>query len=90
MPIVWITIFATEPKEAQTTIAPLRKLPGLAEDPRVELTEAAADEALGDFKREYTAAAQAAASANDIGARLLMANAAKRGVAPRCRGRRTL
>ncbi len=68
-------IEAGRAKEAKATIARLRKIPGIANDPRIELTEAAADEALGDFKREYTAAVQAAASANAVGARLLMANA---------------
>ncbi len=68
-------IEAGKGKDAFTTIATLRKIPGPAEDPRIDLTGAAAAEALGDFKREFALAAQAAAEAETAGARLLRANA---------------
>jgi Tfp pilus assembly protein PilF/TolB-like protein len=62
--------------EARATLAALRKLPApAAEDPRIELTEALASEALSDFKAEREQAARAAARASARGASLLVARA---------------
>ena len=62
-------------KDALATITAMRKLLGPTEDPRIDLAEAATAEALGDFRREYAAAKQAAEAASSSGAKLLMANA---------------
>ena len=61
-------------KEALVTIQELRKLTG-ADDLRVDLAEAAAAEALGDFTREQSVASQAAAKAEARRSRLLAAAA---------------
>jgi len=61
---------------ALATLAKLRSLPPPAsEDPRVDLTEAAVAQSLGDFKREQAAASRAATKGNAQGARLLVARA---------------
>lgn len=58
------------------TVAALRALPAPArEDPRIDLAEASAAEALADFPRQRQSAAQAAARAGERGARLLTAQA---------------
>lgn len=58
------------------TVAALRALPAPAsEDPRIDLAEAAAAEALADYPRQRQSAAQAAARAGERGARLLTAQA---------------
>src|SRR5262249_53548308 len=44
-------------------------------DPRIDLAEAAAAEATGDFVREHAAATRASTAAQRIGARLLVAHA---------------
>lgn len=63
-------------KDALITIEALRKLPTPArDDPRLDLTEARAAEALGDFTRQESAAATAAAKAAAQGARLFVARA---------------
>jgi tetratricopeptide (TPR) repeat protein/TolB-like protein len=62
--------------EALATLAALRKLPAPAsEDPRIDLTEAAVAQSLGDFKRAREAASRAAAEGGAHGARLLVARA---------------
>lgn len=63
-------------QEALATVAALRSLPAPArEDPRIDLSEAAAAEALANFPRQRQSAAQAAARASERGARLLTAQA---------------
>jgi len=63
-------------QEALATVAALRALPAPArEDPRIDLSEAAAAEALANFPRQRQSAAQAAARASERGARLLTAQA---------------
>jgi tetratricopeptide (TPR) repeat protein/TolB-like protein/tRNA A-37 threonylcarbamoyl transferase component Bud32 len=63
-------------KEALTTVETLRRLPQPArDDPRIDLAEASAAYALGDFQREKTAAARARQSADARGARLVVARA---------------
>ena len=67
---------AARPKDALSTAATLRSLPPpLRDDPRIDLAEADAAEALGDFKREKAAALRAAEKAELRGARLMLANA---------------
>ncbi|HXU30310.1 MAG TPA: protein kinase, partial [Thermoanaerobaculia bacterium] len=67
---------AGQAQEALATVAALRALPAPArEDPRIDLAEAAAAEALADFPRQRQSAAQAAARAGERGARLLTAQA---------------
>jgi tetratricopeptide (TPR) repeat protein/TolB-like protein len=62
--------------EAFTTVSEMRRLSSpLAEDPRIDLTEATVAEAKGDFPREHKAAESAASKANDRGASALFANA---------------
>ena len=63
-------------QDALATLDKLRKLPRRgAEDPRIDLTEAAVAQSLGDFKLEQRAARQAATKGNAQGARLLVARA---------------
>ncbi len=65
-----------EPQAALGTVSALRALPAPArEDPRIDLAEAAAAEALADFPRQRRSAAQAATRASERGARLLTAEA---------------
>ena len=67
---------AARPKDALSTVAALRSLsPPLRDDVRIDLAEAGADEALGDFKGEQAAAARAAEQAKLRGARLMLASA---------------
>jgi len=69
-------ISAGQGQDARATLAALRKLPAPAsEDPRIELTEALASEALGDFKAEREQASRAAVKAQVLGASLLLARA---------------
>jgi tetratricopeptide (TPR) repeat protein len=69
-------IAAGQAGDARATLATLRKLAAPAsEDPRIELTEALASEALGDFKSERDQATRAAAKASANGASLLVARA---------------
>jgi tetratricopeptide (TPR) repeat protein/DNA-binding winged helix-turn-helix (wHTH) protein len=64
------------PKDAVSTLAVLRKLPGgLGQDPRIDLAEAKAAEFMGDFKREQQLAATAAEKGRLRDARLLVAQA---------------
>ncbi|MBZ5558503.1 MAG: tetratricopeptide repeat protein [Acidobacteriia bacterium] len=63
-------------REALGTLDALRKLPAPAnDDPRIDLAEANTAAALSDFKRERTAAANAAAKGTKTGARLIVGNA---------------
>ncbi len=67
---------AGQAQAALATVASLRALPAPAkEDPRIDLSEAAAAEALADFQRQRQSAAQAASRATERGARLLTAQA---------------
>ncbi|MEP7011473.1 MAG: tetratricopeptide repeat protein [Acidobacteriota bacterium] len=67
---------AGQAQGALATVAALRALPAPArEDPRIDLSEATAAEALADFPRQRQSAAQAAARASERGARLLTAQA---------------
>jgi tetratricopeptide (TPR) repeat protein len=60
--------------EALNTLDALRKLtPPMADDPRIDEAEADASTALGDFKRQETAAAKAAEKGRALGAKLLVA-----------------
>jgi tetratricopeptide (TPR) repeat protein len=63
-------------KEALATLARLRGLPRSgSQDPRIDLTEAAVAQALGDFKLQQAMASSAAAKGRARGARLLLARA---------------
>jgi eukaryotic-like serine/threonine-protein kinase len=63
-------------KDALVTIEELRRLPlPVSSDPRIDLAEAQAAEALGDLKRERVVAVQAAAKAKALGAQILVARA---------------
>jgi tetratricopeptide (TPR) repeat protein len=69
-------IAAGQGEDARATLAALRKLPApSSEDPRIDLTEALAAEALSDFKAERDLAQRAAAKARARGASLLVARA---------------
>jgi serine/threonine protein kinase/tetratricopeptide (TPR) repeat protein len=62
--------------DALTMIAALRKLPPPnGDDPRIDLAEADAAGAISDFRREQSAASQAARKGESHGARLLVAQA---------------
>lgn len=63
-------------KDALITVEALRKLPSSATaDPRIDLAEGTAAAAIGDFKREQVASANAATKADAVGAKLLLARA---------------
>lgn len=67
---------ASQGKDALETIAQLRKLPPpTGEDPRIDLAEANAAIALGDFRRARETAELAATKGEAVGARLLIAHA---------------
>ena len=67
---------ARKAKDALATIESLRTAPPPArDDPRIDLAEARAADALGDFKREQLAAARAATKAEALSAGLLIARA---------------
>jgi TolB-like protein len=69
-------IAAGQAAEARATAAALRRLaPPASDDPRIDLAEALASEALGDFKAELAQAARAAAKAQASGSSLLRARA---------------
>jgi len=69
-------ISARKTKDALATIQDLRTAPSPArDDPRIDLAEASAADALADFKREQLAAERAAAKAQAVGAGLLTARA---------------
>ena len=71
-----VLVSAGQAKEALTTIENLRQLPPPAgDDARVDLAEALAAAALGDFKRDLDAAQRAAAKGEARGARLVVAQA---------------
>lgn len=66
-------------KDALQTIARMRKLPEPErEDPRIDLLEANVGDALGDFKLTEKMGAAAAAKAQRLGSRLLLAQAKER------------
>jgi len=63
-------------QDALATLAKLRRLPPPApEDPRIDLTEAAVAQSLGDFRLQQAAASRAVAKGVAQGARLLVARA---------------
>jgi eukaryotic-like serine/threonine-protein kinase len=63
-----------EPKDALATVASLRKLsPPAGDDPRVDIAEADAADTVGNNQRAASAAARAAATAQERGATLLEA-----------------
>ena len=65
---------AGDAKAALLTLAGLRKLPGsLGEDPRIDLEEAKADEALSDYPAALSASQRAVAKARQAGTRLVLA-----------------
>jgi tetratricopeptide (TPR) repeat protein len=69
-------ISARKAKDALATIQSLRTAPPPArDDPRIDLAEARAADALADFKREQQAAERAATKAEALGAGLLTARA---------------
>ena len=69
-------IAAGQGQDARATLLAVRKLPPPAsDDPRIDLTEALASEALSDFKSERDQAARAADKASTRGAALLVARA---------------
>jgi tetratricopeptide (TPR) repeat protein/tRNA A-37 threonylcarbamoyl transferase component Bud32 len=69
-------ISASKAKDALATIQGLRTAPPPArDDPRIDLAEARAADALADFKREQLAAERAATKAGALGAGLLTARA---------------
>jgi DNA-binding winged helix-turn-helix (wHTH) protein/tetratricopeptide (TPR) repeat protein/TolB-like protein len=65
-----------KPHDALATVESLRKLaPPASEDPRIDLEEAAAWDALGDFKHEEQSLTRAVEGAKTRGARLILARA---------------
>jgi len=69
-------ISAGKGQEALATIQRLRALPSrLADDPRIDMAEATAADAVSDYKREQSATARAIDKAGRQGARLLAAQA---------------
>ena len=69
-------IAAGQGQDARATLAAVRKLGApAADDPRIDLTEALASEALSDFKSEREQAARSADKAGARGASLLVARA---------------
>ena len=63
-------------QDALATLAKLRRLPPPSpEDPRIDLTEAAVAQSLGDFRLQQAAASRAVAKGVAQGARLLVARA---------------
>jgi tetratricopeptide (TPR) repeat protein/tRNA A-37 threonylcarbamoyl transferase component Bud32 len=68
-------ISASKAQDALSTIQGLRMVPPARDDPRIDLAEARAADALADFKREQLAAERAATKAEALGAGLLMARA---------------
>ncbi len=64
------------PRDALTTVEALRRLPSpQGEDPRIDLAEADAAGAIADYGRQKSAAARAAATAQRLGARMILAQA---------------
>lgn len=68
-------VAAGKGRDALATLSALRKLPSAAKDPGVDIEEAHAAEALGDFHGELQSAARAAAEGSDLHASLLVARA---------------
>jgi tetratricopeptide (TPR) repeat protein len=69
---------AVAPKDALPTLQQMRKFPVPARnDPRIDLAEAEAANALSDYKRVLAATTHAAAKARNTGARLLLAQATR-------------
>ena len=64
------------PRDALTTVEALRRLPSpQGEDTRIDLAEADAAGAIADYGRQKSAAARAAATAQRLGARMILAQA---------------
>jgi DNA-binding winged helix-turn-helix (wHTH) protein/tetratricopeptide (TPR) repeat protein len=69
-------ISAGKAKDALTVLQSLRQLPSPArDDPRIDLTEAAAEQSLFDVRNANAAAARAASKGTALGARLIVAQA---------------
>jgi tetratricopeptide (TPR) repeat protein len=69
-------VSASKGQQAFATIQTLRGLPArLRDDPRIDMAEAAAAEAVSDYKREQTATTRVIDKAGRLGARLLVAQA---------------
>jgi len=65
---------AGDAKAALLTLGSLRKLPGsVGQDPRIDLEEAKADEALSDYPGSLSASQRAVSKARQAGARLMLA-----------------
>jgi tetratricopeptide (TPR) repeat protein len=62
-------------KDALATLAELRQLPQMADDPRIDLARAFAAESLSDVKQQQSTAAAAAEKASRLGSRYLAAQA---------------
>jgi len=68
--------YAGRAKDALDTVAAMRKLHAPAgQDPRIDIVEAEAAHALGDYKRQQTAAERAVTVSTALGERLLAARA---------------
>ncbi len=65
-------------REALATVESLRRLPPVRDDPRIDLAEATAREALSDYEGAVAAAERAVAKGRENGARILVAEALKR------------
>ena len=70
-----VQILAGKSPEAMQTVARLRKLPGAANDARIDLREAQSCAKQGDWKCRLAADERAIAKAEKVGARLLVADA---------------
>jgi tetratricopeptide (TPR) repeat protein len=70
-----VLILAGRSPEAMQTVARLRKLPGAANDARIDLREAQSCAKQGDWKCRLAADERAIAKAEQVGARLLVADA---------------
>ena len=70
-----VQIDAGKGQDALSTLANLRKRPGMNDDPRVDLTEALAAESLSDVKLQRASATSAAEKAKQEGSRLIEAHA---------------
>ena len=67
---------AGDAKAALLTLGELRKLPGsVGQDPRIDLEEAKADEAVSDYSGSLSAAKSAVQKARELGARFLLGQA---------------
>ncbi|HXZ41342.1 MAG TPA: tetratricopeptide repeat protein [Terriglobales bacterium] len=74
--LAWVQTFGAKAHDALSTLASLRKLATPAsDDPRIDLVEAWAWDALSDRKREQQVLSQAVEKAREQGSRLILADA---------------